>query len=64
MRTPLCMILCACMMMSSAMMKVISGDICLYTCSNSRITGWIFLKFFVDIVSFEAYPKIVLFNFL
>jgi hypothetical protein len=43
------------MMSSSAM--VISNDIRLYACSKSRMTGWIFIKFVMHIIPFEADPK-------
>jgi hypothetical protein len=58
MRKPLHMILCAFVMTSSFLINVISGDVRLYACRNSR------MKFVMVIKPFEAKPNFALFNFL
>jgi hypothetical protein len=41
-------IVCACLMIA---------DVRLYACSNSRMAGWIAVKFVVDVMPFEAMPN-------
>jgi hypothetical protein len=40
-------------------MKIIGMD----ACNNSRMAGWIFMKFVMDVMPFEGFSKIVLSNF-
>lgn len=48
-------------MVTSALLKVISSYVCLYRGNDSRMVGWIFVKFFVVFMPFEANTK---FSFL
>jgi hypothetical protein len=48
MRTPLPIFLCACEMTSSAL----TGDVHLCASNKSRMAGWVFMKFVVDVVPF------------
>jgi hypothetical protein len=53
------MIICACvmslfLMTQSALMNFIFVDVCMRACSNSRMAGWIFVKFRMGVMPFEA----------
>jgi hypothetical protein len=57
MRTPLPMILSACILTVSLLIKVISGDIRLYACKNSGMGQWVFIKLVKDFMPLELSPQ-------
>jgi hypothetical protein len=52
------MILCTCVMTSSSLMKVISSGVHMHSCNKLRTAGWVFITFVMDVMPFEADPKL------